>query len=60
LAKTLRKIWEPDEREDFDTITDLSILSRYGDEEWYASHATKEKTAEYLQKTEQLLTKILS
>lgn len=59
LAEKLTVDWQADERENFDEITDLAILSRYGDAEWYARHATKGKTQECLQRTEQLLSKLL-
>lgn len=58
LAKALGEIWNVQEREDFDEITDVGILSRYGDAQWYATHATKEKTAGCLRKTEQLFSKL--
>lgn len=60
LAGKLKISWEAHEQEDFNEITDLGILSRYGDQEWHASHATKTKTDVCLRKTEQLLSKLLS
>ena len=60
LANELQMIWKPEEQEDFDEITDLAILSRYGDGEWYTTHATKEKTDACLQKTQAFLSKLLS
>lgn len=60
LAKNLQTVWDVHERENLDTITEAGILSRYGDAQWFATHATKEKTGECLQNTEQLLTKIFS
>ena len=60
LAGSLRSVWTPGEQHVFENITGMGILSRYGDEEWYASNATKEKASECLQKAEELISKIFS
>lgn len=60
LANELQIVWQTQELEDLDEITDLAILSRYGDKQWHDTHATKENTSKYLLKTEYLLSKLIS
>ena len=58
LAQTLNEEWSESDRSDFDQLSDSAVLARYGDEEWYTQHATKEKAGMWLEKVETLLTKI--
>ena len=58
LAAALEESWSGKERIAFEELTDYAILARYGDEQWFTSHATKEKAKEWLQKTQQFLSKI--
>lgn len=59
LAEDLSMSWHEQDLDTFDEMTDIGVLSRYGDAGWYASNATKQNTKLYLQKTEQLFSKLL-
>ena len=59
LADALQRIRTPDERDAFEEITDCAILSRYGDGEWYALHATRVNADKWLQKTGTFLSTFL-
>jgi len=59
IADALREESIKFEREAFEEITEFAILSRYGDEEWHASHATREKAEEWLSKTQKFIFNIL-
>lgn len=55
LADMLMSDRTPHEREDMEEITEFAILSRYGDEKWFASEATAANAEKWLQKTEEIL-----
>lgn len=46
------------EQDAFDQLSEYAILARYADEAWFAKHATKKNAASWLQKTEQIFSKI--
>lgn len=60
LADSLKGERTQDERNAFDEMTDAAILARYGDEDWYSSHATQSNTEKYMQKTEEFLSQLLA
>ncbi len=55
LANALKSNRRQEEKEGLEEITKFAILSRYGDEEWFASSATAENAGKWLQKTEKIL-----
>ncbi|OGJ65940.1 hypothetical protein A3A67_03695 [Candidatus Peribacteria bacterium RIFCSPLOWO2_01_FULL_51_18] len=59
LAEDLKIEWTADEQESLDEITDFGALSRYGDENWFASNATKSNAEQCLEKATQFLSKLL-
>ena len=60
LADTLEGDRDQDERGAFEEITNFAILSRYGDEKWFASKATKLNAKKWLEKTEQILSTLFN
>ena len=60
LAEELTIGWTPDEHGVFDEITDFGALSRYGDDKWFSSNATKQNAGQCLRQAEQFLSKLLS
>ena len=59
LADCLQWTLSEAEQGQLDEITEFAILSRYGDEEWHALHATKEKAEEWLRQTGEILSRLL-
>lgn len=55
LADALTSDRKHEEKEDLEEITKFAILSRYGDEEWFAAEATEINAEKWLQKTEEIL-----
>jgi len=60
LAGDLKIEWTPDEQESFDEITDFGAFSRYGDEHWFTSSATKQNAEQCLEKATQFLSMLWS
>lgn len=59
LAVAVRDSWQKQEKVAFEQLTEFAVLARYGDEEWLEKNATREKTDEWLAKTENFLSAIL-